>query len=124
MMDWGTMVEWRDRIKPVFCKISSESCIEMNHDTHYDAMNYEFIKVYGKQIYRVDFQPTEKYIINITKYVDTFLLFPRFFRLLHNAIPMFPYMAKTLHENMGEISGELDSEELKNKISAYLKNAL
>jgi len=123
-MNWEQMADWRDKIKPVFSSVAAETNIKMKHDTHYDALNYEFSKVIGNEIYRLDFQPTEKHTISVTKYVDTFMFLPKLFSFMHNVIPMFPCLAKIKHEKIGDISGELEGSELKNSILGYLDNAL
>jgi len=115
------MEEWTDKIRPVFSNVSREMNIYMRYDTHYDACNYEYSQVKRNQIHRVDFQPMKNHTIQVTLLIDTYPLFPSFFRFLHREIPMFPYMAKTEYEYIAEINTSVEDGALKKCVLEHLK---
>ena len=117
-------MDWIENLKPVFKEVSLESGIPHSHDTHYDARNFVFSKVKGSEIHRLEFQPLESGSFQITKLIDRYPALPRVFRLLHNIVPFFPYIAKTNFENVGVLNPPFESAVFKNTIKETIENAL
>ena len=68
--------------------------LAISHDTHYDARNWQLSWWRGKTLHRLDFQPLKESELAVTHYKDHFKLFPRLLRWAHDAIPLFPYLAR------------------------------
>jgi hypothetical protein len=96
---------------------ASRRGVRLASNTHYDAGDWELQWWRGRTLHRVNFQPLDAEIV-ITHYRDLFRAFPRFLRWAHNAIPMFPYLARiewnqidtirlpTLEESLSRIISE------------------
>jgi len=117
-------MDWVKRYEGLFKEVAGEYGVRMHHDTHYDALNYEFSKVVGSDIYRLDFQPTVRKSFVVTRYTDSFPVFPRALRFLHNVIPLFPYLAKTNEERLEELDANNDVSRLKEEVVRLVRNAL
>ena len=117
-------MDWVKRNQGVFREVASDSGVRMRFDTHYDASNYEYSKVVGSEIYRLDFQPTANETYVVKKFVDKFPFFPRLFWLAYNFIPLFPYLAEI--QEVDSCVAELGSDEpnLKAKVLRLVRDAL
>lgn len=108
----------------IFKEVARESGVTMHHDTHYDALNFEFSRIAGNTILRLDFQPTENSSFIVTKYTDHFPIFPRLFRFLHNTVPFFPYLAEIRQEQVAEITADKEDSALKEEIVTLVQEAI
>ena len=117
-------MDWIEKLRPAFKDVSLESGYRMGHDTHYDARNFVFSVIRGKEIHRLDFQPMENGTIQITKLTDIFPTLPWLFSFLHNVVPLFPYVAKVSYEVVGVLNPPFEGSGFKNKIQELVKNAL
>jgi hypothetical protein len=118
------MIESMKEKDHVFKEVANEKGIKLHHDTHYDAMNYEFEKWNQKDLLRLDFQPLPEGIIVVTKLTDHFPCLPKFLRWCWLSIPMFPYLAKIEHEKIGEIRLNQDNKSFKGAVLEMLAKAL
>lgn len=73
---------------------ASRTGAHLSFDTHYDAQNWQLSWWRGTTLHRLDFQPLEHGNLSVTHYRDHFRFFPRLLRWAHNAIPLFPYVAR------------------------------
>ena len=73
------------------------SGVQLAHDTHYDAKNWELSWWRGSTLTRLDFQPLSSSQVVVVRHDDYFPLLPRFSRWAHNAIPLFPNLARSRH---------------------------
>ena len=117
-------MDWVLSLKKPFQNVADKHGIHLAFDTHYDAFNYEFSVVKGREVHRVDFQPNLERNFVVTACRDRYPLLPRFLRFLHNVVPYFPHLADTTFERLGELSASLSEEQLESEISRYLGLAI
>jgi hypothetical protein len=118
------MIELNENNRKVFEEVSNELGIKLAHDTHYDALNYEYSVVIGREVHRVDFQPTEQGHYQITKLVESYPFWPRLFLLLRNVVPLFPQVANIQYQPLSTLPLSLSPQELGNEIKSVLTSAL
>jgi len=82
--------------------------LRLAHDTHYDAENWELSWWQGNVLHRLDFQPMDSGEIQVHHHRDKFPGLPRLLRWAHNAIPMFPYLAKMEWSKVAVLQSPLD----------------
>lgn len=118
------MIERNQENRVPFERVGKELGVRLAHDTHYDALNYEYSVILGSDIHRLDFQPIEPGVYKVTKYVESYPFLPRLFRLLQNNVPGFPVVATIKHQALTELPMSLESKELTFKIKELVRNAL
>jgi hypothetical protein len=74
-------------------RVARDSGLVLAYDTHYDAGNAQLRWWSGRELHRLDFQPSSGRI-RVTHLVDTFPMFARFLHWAWSSVPMFPYLAK------------------------------
>lgn len=118
------MIDENKNNRESFEKVSKELGIRLAHDTHYDALNYEYSVVSGHEIHRLDFQPTEGGVYQVIKLVEIYPFLPRLFRFLQNTVPLFPIVAKVEHQTIKELPLAMEPKELQSQVKELLRNAL
>lgn len=118
------MIEQNENNRKVFEAVSAELGIKLSHDTHYDALNYEYSVVAGCEVHRVDFQPTEQGYYQVTKLVESYPFWPKLFLLLRNFVPLFPQVASIQHQPLSTLPLGLSPQELGKQIKSVLTSAL
>ncbi len=93
-----------NNLKEIFYGIPKGKDITLHFDTHYDANNYVFEKIKGKQLHRLDFQPLQNETIKVTHYIDKFKCCPKLLVWCHNNIPNFSYLAQIEYHPIGEFN--------------------
>jgi len=118
------MIEDNQINRVSFESVGKELGIRLAHDTHYDALNYEYSVVSGHEIHRLDFQPTDGEIYQVTKLTEVYPFLPTLFRFLHNAVPYFPVIAKVEHQSIGQLPLNQKPIELQRQVRELVQNAL
>ncbi|MFO0696958.1 MAG: hypothetical protein U0230_25520 [Polyangiales bacterium] len=92
-------------------------------DPHYDAGNVLAWRWWGDTLLRLDFQPLEGDIVQVTKLDDVYPYWPRWLRWCWMSIPMFPHLAETRWRDMGRFHpATLSDGELTATIDALLES--
>lgn len=116
------MIEWNEGNRATFEKVGRELGIRLAHDTHYDALNFEYSIVVGSELHRLDFQPTDRHTYQVTKMVETYPFAPRMFRFLASVVPYFPRVGRVEYSPAEELS--VEAGELDGRIKGLVREAL
>ncbi|WMJ08471.1 hypothetical protein [Nitrosomonas sp. sh817] len=92
-------------------------------DTHYDAFNIELRWWIGNHLHRLDFQPFPEGQVVVKKLIDIFPVAGRLLYWARNAIPMFPYLAKTESTDLGTLTPPFTKLELEEAVDGFLARA-
>ena len=97
------MSEFPQNIDEVINAIGREYKIRIMKETHYDTLNRVLGWFENNIQKRIDLTCMGK-VVAVTFYKDTFPFCPKCLIWLHNAIPLFPYLAKIEWERLDELS--------------------
>ncbi len=97
------LIDNLDALSEVLSEIASEQHFTVRRDTHYDANNLELQWWRGRELNRIDFQPLSVGELAISHSRDTFPLLPRALLWLHNAVPLFPYLARVERRELSRV---------------------
>ena len=103
--------------------VAAERRLELAHDTHYDAFDWELRWWVGPQLHRLNFQPWLGDKVLIFHNVDAYPTLPRLLRWAHRSIPFFPHVARTTSQSCGEFGPETSKELYASRVRDLLGHA-
>lgn len=90
-------------------------------DTHYDAGNVVARRWAGLTLHRLDFQPLEGDLVQVTLLADVYPFMPRLLRWCERTLPLFPQMVEVTYRNLGQFHpAALSDAELTARVDALL----
>jgi hypothetical protein len=110
------------KMHSILSEVAAGHCLRFGYNTHYEAYNYQFEWWEGRDHHRLDFQPTNEFLI-VTHLTDRYRFLPHVCYWLYKSIPEIFRFAPSVQSVQLETIKLDHNKELRSDVERMLKAA-